>query len=258
MKIHDILENTVLELDRDEKLKSANNIYMRFGLKKPVAAVLGAADKPYVVGYAGFANSPAELKHAEAKWKFYNLNKKEDFVNAIKKMMADKTFTAAGGVTIYIDSPGMLKKYPSFGEFISMAEKTGGDKIRVEYKPESDNDDDEKGPGKKRVKAKWANPRDEYDIPAQQTTRYFTVTNPRLMTQLRRNDRVMQYYRPNKNAFVMGPKEFDAFVKAFGRDDIKIVGRFKEEIEETTTAGAVASVAMPLGSKKKKTKLIKR
>jgi hypothetical protein len=265
MKIIDILENTVLELDNDEKAKTANNIYMRFGVKKPPVTTPGDQGKPYVVGYAGFANSPSEVTANEAKWKFYNLKVKQDFVNAIKKIMSDKVFTAAGGVTIYVDSPSMLSKYPGFGEFITMAEKSGGGKIRVEYKPEGSGDG-EKGSGKKRVKAKWANPRDEYDTPAQQTTRYFTVTSPTLMNQLRRNDRVMQYYRPNKNAFVMGQKEFNAFVQAFGRDNIKIVGRFKEDIEETataggTSAGGIAGFAVGIGEppkKKTKTKLIKR
>lgn len=259
MKINELFVN---ELDREQKAQTANNIFMRFGVKKPISTVAGQDAEPYLVGYAGFANTPSDLKHADAKWKFHNLSKKEDFVNAIKKMMADKAFTAAGGVTIYVDSQSLLNKFPAYGEFIDMVSRMGGDKVRVEYKPEPDPEDKggDRGAGKKRTKAKWANPRDEYDTPEKQTTRYFTVTNPRLMNQLRRNDRVMQYYRPNRNAFVMGQKEFQAFVQAFGRDDIKIVDRFKEEIEEMTSAGSVAAVVMPLGSKKKKKKstLIKR
>lgn len=257
-------EENLSELGREEKSKTSNNIFMRFGLKKPIAAA-GGDNKPYIVGYAGFANTPADLKHAEAKWKFYNLTKKEDFVNAVKKMISDKTFTAASGVTLYIDNASLLKKYPEFGEFIEMIGRMGGEKIRVEYKPNPEDNDSEKGSGKKRVKAKWANPRDEYDTPEKQTTRYFTITSPTMMNQLRRNDRVMQYYRPNRNAFVMGPREFDAFVKTFGRDNIKIVDRFKEEFDETATAGgmgagSVGSVPAAVGSikKKKKTNLIKR
>ena len=252
-----IVNEIITELDREKKAQTAGNIFMRFGAKKPVSTVAGADADPYMVGFADFANTPADVKFADAKWKFYNLNKKEDFVNAIKKMMADKTFTAAGGVTIYVDN-SLMNKFPAYGEFLKMVQKMGGDKIRVEFKPQSDDDDSEKGAGKKRVKAKWANPRDEYDTPEKQTTRYFTVTSPRLMSILRRNDRVMQYFRPNKNAFVMGPKEFDAFVQAFGQDDIKIVDKFREEIEEMTSAGAVAAVAKPIGSIqrriKKKTK----
>ena len=240
---------------------------MRFGLKKPISTVAGDDAKSYIVGYAGFANSPAELKHGEAQWKFHNLQKKEDFVKAIKKIMADKTFTAASGVTIYVDSKSLLKKYPAYGEFIDMIEKMGGSKVEVEYKPDPEGEKKEKGPKRKRSTDKWGDPDAKVDPAQQQTYRYFTVTSPRLMNQLRRNDGVMQYYRPNRKAFVMGPKEFDAFVKAFGREDIKIVDKFKEEFEETataggTSAGGVAGFAVGIGSpdpkKKKKSKLIKR
>jgi hypothetical protein len=250
MKINEVFVN---ELDREKKAQTANNIFMRFGVKKPISTVAGEGADPYVVGYAGFANTPADVKFSDAKWKFYNLNRKEDFVNAIKKMMADKTFTAAGGVTIYVDSKGMLKRFPAYGDFIAMVSRMGGDKIRVEFKPDPEDGDSEKGVGKKRVTAKWANPRDEYDTPDPTTTRYFQVTDPRLMSQLRRSDRVMQYYRPNRNAFVMGQKDFDAFVQAFGKDHIKIVDKFREEIEETatggsTSSGSIASVGAPVGS----------
>lgn len=240
-------ENDLTELDREKKAQTANNIFMRFGLKRPVSTVAGADADPYLVGFAGFANTPADVKFADAKWKFYNLKKKEDFVNAVKKMMADKTFTAAGGVTIYVDN-SLFKKFPAYGDFLSMVSRMGGDKIRVEFKPQSDDDSGEKGAGKKRVKAKWADPDAKVDPAEKQTTRYFTVTNPRLMNQLRRSDKVMQYYRPNKNAFVMGQKDFDAFVKAFGRDDIKIVDKFREDTEVNEIAPAVALLAPLVGS----------
>jgi hypothetical protein len=220
MKVFDIVES-----------KKENHIFMRFGLKKPVAAVAGEDARSYIVGYAGFANTPADLRHGEAQWKFYNLDKKEDFVKAVKKIMTDDTFTKASGITFYVDVKSLLKKYPGYGEFIAMIERTGGEKFSVEYKPDSDREKPEKGAGKKRTVGQWADPDAKVEPAEKQTTRYFSVTSPRLMSQLRRNDRIMQYYRPNRNAFVMGPKEFDAFVKAFGRDDIKIVDRFKEEVE---------------------------
>jgi hypothetical protein len=258
--------NLISELGREEKASTAGNIYMRFGLKKPVAAVAGEEAEPYLVGYAGFANSPAELKHGEAQWKFYNLKKKEDFVNAVKKIMADKTFTAAKGVTVFIDAPGLLGKFQGFGEFVDMAKNLNSSKLKVEYKPKeekpsTDNKVTVKGK-KKKEPVQWANPDVKKEPAAKSTTRHFTVTSPRLMSQLRRNDRVMQYFRPAKNEFVMGAKEFDAFVKAFGREDIKITKKFAEDIVETataggTSAGGVAGFAKPLGSKKKKP-MIKR
>jgi hypothetical protein len=256
MKVFDIVES-----------KKENHIFMRFGLKKPVAAVAGEDARSYIVGYAGFANTPADLRHGEAQWKFYNLDKKEDFVKAVKKIMTDDTFTKASGITFYVDVKSLLKKYPGYGEFIAMIERTGGEKFSVEYKPDSDREKPEKGAGKKRTVGQWADPDAKIEPAEKQTTRYFSVTSPRLMSQLRRNDRIMQYYRPNRNAFVMGPREFDAFVKAFGRDDIKIVDRFKEEVEETataggTSAGGIAGFAVGIGSpdpkKKKKSKLIRR
>ena len=240
-------EDDLVELDREKKAQTANNIFMRFGLKKPISTVAGADADPYLVGFADFANTPADVKFADAKWKFNNLKKKEDFVNAVKKMMADKTFTAAGGVTIYVDNM-LFKKFPGYGDFLGMVSKMGGDKIRIEYKPDSDDEGGEKGAGKKRVKAKWADPDAKVDPAEKQTTRYFTVTNPQLMNQLRRSDKVMQYFRPNKNAFVMGQKEFDAFTRAFGRDDIKIVDKFREEvaINEVIPLGAAAAWLAPI------------
>lgn len=267
MKVHDILENIVSELSRDEKAKTAGNIYMRFGVKQPVAAVAGDEAKPYLVGYAGFVNTPADLKFADAKWKFYNLKSKEDLVTAIKKMMSDKTFTAARGVTIMIDSPGIANRFPQLGEFLGWVEKASGGKVKVEYKEKEKTDKvDNKVTVKNKKKKEpvsWGSADVKVEPAAKKVTRHFTVTSPMLMGKLRRNDRVMQYFKPNSNEFVMGPKEFQAFVNAFGRDDIKITKKFSEDITETataggTSAGGVASVFTPVGQKKKKTKLIKR
>lgn len=248
--------NEVLESNR------ANHIFMRFGLKKPIGG-----GSPYIVGYAGFSNTPADLKHKDAQWKFHNLSDKADYVKAVKKIMSDDTFTRASGVTIYVDNKSLLDKYPGYGEFIDTVSQMGGKKVQVEYKPDPEGEKREKGPKRKQPTGKWGDPNAKIDPAEKQTTRYFTVTSNWLMNQLRRNDRVMQYYRPNKKAFVMGPKEFNAFVKAFGKDDIKIIDRFKEDFEETataggTSAGGVGGFAVGIGSpdpkKKKKSKLIKR
>lgn len=263
------MNKTISELDRSKKEKTGSHIYMRFGLKKPVSAVAGDDAPSYIVGYAGFAATPSALKHGEAQWKFHNLKSKEDFVKAAKKILSDDTFTAASGITVYVDNRSLLNKFSGYGEFIDMIERMGGNKIQVEYKPDPEKQKGEKGSTKKREPKKWGDPDAKVDVPDKQTYRYFSVTNPRLMSQLRQNDRVMQYYRPNRNAFVMGPREFDAFVKAFGREDIKIVDRFKEEIEETataggTSAGGIAGFAVGIGSpdpKKKKNRkktMIKR
>lgn len=250
MKIIDIVENIVLELDRDEKAKTAGNIFMRFGVKKPIAAA-GGSDEPYLVGYAGFVPSASDLKFADAKWKFYNLKSKDDLTAAIKKMLADKTFTAARGVTISIDAPSLANKFPHLGEFLGWVEKASNGKVKVEYKEKEktdkvDNKVSVKGK-KKAPDASWGSADARVEPAAKKVTRHFTVTSPRLMGILRKNDRVMQYFKPNSNEFVMGPKDFDAFVKAFGREDIKITKKFSEDIVETTSAGAVGAVAMPIG-----------
>jgi hypothetical protein len=249
--------NQIVELDRVEKEKTAGNIFMRFGIKKPIAAAGGGDDNPYLVGYAGFVPSAADLKFADAKWKFYNLKSKEDLVNAIKKMLADKTFTAARGVTISIDAPGLANRFSYFGEFLGQIEKASNGKVKVEYKEKEKSD---KVDNKITVKGKkkgsdgsWGSADARVEPAAKKITRHFTVTSPRLMSTLRRNDRVMQYFKPNANEFVMGPKEFQAFVTAFGRDDIKITKKFTEEIAETATAGGTSAggVATVANSKTK-------
>jgi hypothetical protein len=261
--------NQIVELDRVEKEKTAGNIFMRFGVKKPPATA-GGDEKPYLVGYAGFVPSVSDLKFADSKWKFYNLKSKDDLTAAIKKMLADKTFTAARGVTISIDSPGLANKFPYLGEFLGWVEKASNGKVKVEYKEkeQSDKVDNKvtvKGQ-KKKEKGTWGSADAKVEPAAKKVTRHFTVTSPMLMNKLRRNERVMQYFKPNSNEFVMGPKEFQAFVNAFGRDDIKITKKFTEEIAETataggTSAGGIGGFAVGIGTppnKKKKTKLIKR
>lgn len=256
--------NQIVELDRAEKEKTAGNIFMRFGVKKPIAAA-GGSEEPYLVGYAGFVPSASDLKFADAKWKFYNLKSKDDLTAAIKKMLADKTFTAARGVTISIDAPSLANKFPHLGEFLGWVEKASNGKVKVEYKEKEktdkvDNKVSVKGK-KKADPASWGSADAKVEPAAKKVTRHFTVTSPYLMNQLRRNERVMKYFKPNSNEFVMGPKEFQAFVNAFGRDDIKITKKFTEEIAETATAGGMSagSVATVIPqTKKKKTKLIKR
>lgn len=258
--------NQIVELDRAEKEKTAGNIFMRFGVKKPIAAA-GGSETPYLVGYAGFVPSASDLKFADAKWKFYNLKSKEDLTAAIKKMLADKTFTAARGVTISVDAPSLANKFPHLGEFLGWVEKASNGKVKVEYKEKEKTDKvDNKVSVKGKKKAdpgSWGSSDARVEPAAKKVTRHFTVTSPMLMNTLRRNERVMKYFKPNSNEFVMGPKEFQAFVNAFGRDDIKITKKFTEEVVETataggTSAGGVASVFTPVGQKKKKTKLIKR
>lgn len=245
-----IINEIITELDREEKAKTANNIFMRFGVKKPIAAA-GGSDEPYLVGYAGFVPKASDLKFADAKWKFYNLKSKEDLVNAIKKMLADKTFTAAGGVTISVDTPSLANRFSHLGEFLGWVERASNGKVKVEYKEKEKSDKvDNKVTvkGKKKASdASWGSADARVEPAAKKVTRHFTVTSPRLMGILRKNDRVMQYFKPNSNEFVMGPKDFDAFVKAFGREDIKITKKFSEDIVETTSAGAVGAVVMPIG-----------
>jgi hypothetical protein len=251
-----IINEIITELDRVEKEKTAGNIFMRFGVKKSIATA-GGSDEPYLVGYAGFANTPADLKFADAKWKFYNLKSKEDLVNAIKKMLADKTFTAAGGVTISIDTPSLANRFSHLGEFLGWVERASNGKVKVEYKEKDqtdkvDNKITVKGQKKTKEPQSWGSADAKVEPAAKKVTRHFTVTSPMLMNKLRRNDRVMQYFKSNANEFVMGPKEFQSFVDAFGREDIKITKKFSEEISETTSAGGMAAVAMPIGTLQKR------
>jgi len=222
------------------------DVYMRFKVRPPLDKNRG---KPTLMAFAGFANNPSELTLDTSKMNFNVLNKKQDIVNAIKKVIGDKIFIGAEKVVIYNDGAVNPKKFPQYGEFLAWVDQFGKEKVKIVDKPESDNDV-EKGPGKKRVKAKWANKKNYTDDNIE-TTKYFTIDNNRLMKFLQKSaPKIMQAYRPASKQFVMEPAEYKTFrnwmrspevVSKFGDTNVKVdksksfsqsVGKEFEQIDE--------------------------
>ena len=239
----------ILQADNvDEDLEEAQtgDVYMRFKVKPPLDK---NRSKPTLMAFAGFANTPGELTLDTAKMNFNVLTKKQDIVNAVKKVIGDKIFIGAEKVVVYNDGAVNPKKFPQYNEFLDWIKKFGKEKVQVVDKPDSD-DTGEKGPGKKRVKAKWANKKNYTDDNIE-TTKYFTIDNNRLMKFLQKSaPKIMQAYRPASKQFVMEPAEYKTFrnwmrspdvVSKFGDTNVKVdksksfsqsVGKEFEQIEE--------------------------
>ena len=251
----------ILQADNvDEDLEEAQtgDVYMRFKVRPPLDKNRG---KPTLMAFAGFANNPSELTLDTSKMNFNVLNKKQDIVNAIKKVIGDKIFIGAEKVVIYNDGAVNPKKFPQYGEFLAWVDQFGKEKVKIVDKPESDNDV-EKGPGKKRVKAKWANKKNYTDDNIE-TTKYFTIDNNRLMKFLQKSaPKIMQAYRPATKQFVMEPAQYKTFrnwmrspevVSKFGDTNVKVdksksfsqsVGKEFEQIEEDIPAVGVKEPEM--------------
>ncbi|MDV7390710.1 hypothetical protein RZS08_05120, partial [Arthrospira platensis SPKY1] len=103
----------------------------------------------------------------------------------IKKLINDKVFVSAKKIVLYFE-PNMVKKYDHLAEFFEWMSTYKGDKIKIEYAPDKEDDNDNRGTGKKRLpKGHFAaNPKD-YQIPEPKMTRYFNVGNSSLMNFLR-------------------------------------------------------------------------
>ena len=247
-----------------ENLEEAQtgDVYMRFKVKPPLDKNRG---KPTLMAFAGFANTPGELTLDTAKMNFNVLTKKQDIVNAVKKVIGDKIFIGAEKVVVYNDGAVNPKKFPQYSEFLDWIQKFGKEKVQVVDKPDSD-ETGEKGPGKKRVKAKWANKKNYTDDNIE-ATKYFTIDNNRLMKFLQKSaPKIMQAYRPASKQFVMEPAQYKTFrnwmrspdvVSKFGDTNVKVdksksfsqsVGKEFEQIEEDIPAvGDIAAMAAVAG-----------
>ena len=247
-----------------ESLEEAQtgDVYMRFKVRPPLDKNRG---KPTLMVFAGFANTPGELTLDTAKMNFNVLTKKQDIVNAVKKVIGDKIFIGAEKVVVYNDGAVNPKKFPQYSEFLDWIQKFGKEKVQVVDKPDSD-ETGEKGPGKKRVKAKWANKKNYTDDNIE-ATKYFTIDNNRLMKFLQKSaPKIMQAYRPASKQFVMEPAQYKTFrnwmrspdvVSKFGDTNVKVdksksfsqsVGKEFEQIEEDIPAvGDIAAMAAVAG-----------
>jgi len=238
---------------KKESLEEAQtgDVYMRFKVKPPLDK---NKSKPTLMAFAGFANTPGELTLDNSKMNFNVLTKKQDIVNAIKKVIGDKIFIGAEKVVVYNDGSVNPKKFPQYGEFLAWVEQFGREKVKIVDKPEGD-DSEKVSVGKKRVKQKWANPKNYTDDNIE-TTKYFTIDNNRLMKFLQKSaPKIMQAYRPATQQFVMEPADYKVFrnwmrspdvVSKFGETKVEIdksktfsqsVGKEFEQIEDDTDEG---------------------
>ena len=209
-----------------ENLEEAQtgDVYVRFKVKPPLDKNKG---KPTLMAFAGFANTPAELTLDNSKMNFNVLTKKQDIVNAIKKIIGDKIFIGAEKVVIYNDGAVNPKKFPQYGEFLAWVDQFGREKVKIVNKPESD-EEGEKGGGKKRLpKGHAASGDKNYLDPETATTKYFSIDNQRLMKFLRsKAPQIMNSFRPNLNLFVMDQNQYRSFRKWMASEPV--VSRFGE------------------------------
>ena len=215
------------QVKEDASLEEAQtgDVYVRFKVKPPLDKKKG---KPTLMAFAGFANTPAELTLDNSKMNFNVLTKKQDIVNAIKKIIGDKIFIGAEKVVIYNDGAVNPKKFPQYGEFLAWVDQYGKEKVKIVNKPDSDDEEGEKGSGKKRLpKGHAASGDKNYLNPELETTKYFSIDNPRLMKFLRtKAPQIMSSFRPNLNLFVMDQNQYRTFRKWMASEPV--VSKFGE------------------------------
>jgi len=228
----------IFEYNLDEISTPTGTIYIRFRERMgdaPISAK-GAEKEPYIylTAYAGFANSPMELKQADALRNFNNLKSGEDIVNMIKSIFTDKVFLSAKSVTIYDDftkpmqgdrSP-IYKRHPFLLKFMKWVEREGGNQIKIADKV------GQEGPPKLKRPRK-ENPnfgRKLRDVEQGETKKTVTFTvGPRFYKQAQRDLPNLMKYRGPNGTFVMPNDLFMQFraqaEKAYPYAEIKLVNR---------------------------------
>jgi hypothetical protein len=221
----------IFEYNLDEISTPTGTIYIRFRERMgdvPISAK-GAEKEPYIylTAYAGFANSPMELKQADALRNFNNLKSGEDIVNMIKSIFNDKLFLSAKTVTVYDElTDAQANRHPFLNQFFNWVSRNGGERINIIYKEPG-----EGGPNLKRPRKKNPNKgRKIRDIPQGETKKTVTFTvGSRFYREIQNNlPNIMKYRGPN-NTFVMPNDIFMAFKKQaeakFPFADIKVQNR---------------------------------
>jgi hypothetical protein len=206
-------------------------IYIRFRERMgdaPISAK-GADKEPYIylTAYAGFANSPMELKQADALRNFNNLKSGEDIVNMIKSIFNDKLFLSAKTVTVYDElTDAQANRQPFLNQFFNWVSRNGGERIKIVYKEPG-----EGGPNLKRPRKKNPNKgRKIRDIPQGETKKTVTFSvGSRFYREIQNNlPNIMKYRGPN-GTFVMPSEIFAAFKQQaeakFPFADIKVQNR---------------------------------
>lgn len=246
-----------------EITKPVGTIYLRFkermGDVPPNASKEEKAKAMYLTAFAGFANNPDELTFATSRLKFHKLTNMEDIVKMIKTIMSDKVFISAKKMTVYMDlSNSAFSRHPYLSKFLDWAGKNAGDRIKIEWKPPSDSE--EEGPKKK----KKPNPmlgKKIRDVDAADPK--FTVTfgvDDRFYREIDRNLPNLMKYRGPGRTFVMPNELFMQFrnmaKERFPNAEIKILKKAHTDEsfieDDMTDEGGPASRALCLSKRSDK------
>jgi hypothetical protein len=226
----------IFEYNLDEISTPTGHIFMRFGFKKTGSGKLDDEGKPetYLVGWAGFGQSPAQVRYGNARVKFDALTSASDLVHAVKEVLGDtefgKVFISAKTLEVVpIDgAPSYLSK------FFSWVDREGGERIKLWEKPEAwepeKKDDKVEIKGRKRK----INPmlgkkvRDRGEPAGTKKTVTFTVGS-RFYREIQNNLPNVMKYRGPEGTFVMPSEIFSAFKQQaeakFPFADIKVQNR---------------------------------
>jgi hypothetical protein len=243
-----------------EITKPVGAIYLRFKVRMgdvpPNASREEKRKSLYLTAFTGFANDPKELTAANARLRFMKLNSMNDIVKMIKEIMGDKTFISAKSMTIYMDLPNSAySTFPYLSGFMDWVSKNGGDRIKVEFKPEGEGEED---PLKKKRKP---NPNKDlkqvdYDPADPRYTIHFTVSD-RFYDAIRKSMPNLMQYKGSGQDFRMPKELFDKFRDAakqrYGDIGLKILKKAHtaESLEEgANTLFAVKVVDPKTGNEK--------
>jgi hypothetical protein len=219
------VDNCVKVGESEDEIDEAEvgTVYMRFRDRETPSG------DSYLTAFAGFANSPAELKMDSASRKYMKLTTKEDIIKAVKDVKNDKVFVGAKDITVFVDNPMLSKKYDHFDEALDVLEKFGKQQgITVQYKDQDPTKKREKGSGKKRLpKGHAKSAMKNYKDAESETTKYFSIDNNRLMSFLRKSaPQIMNSFRPNLNQFVMDQAQYRKFRNWLNSEEV--VSKFGE------------------------------
>ena len=226
----------IFEYNLDEISTPTGHIFMRFGFKKTGSGKLDDEGKPetYLVGWAGFGQSPAQVRYGNARVKFDALTSASDLVHAVKEVLGDtefgKVFISAKTLEVVpIDGAP-----PYLSKFFSWVDREGGERIKLWEKPEAwepeKKDDKVEIKGRKRK----INPmlgkqvRDRGEPAGTKKTVTFTVGS-RFYREIQNNLPNIMKYRGPEGTFVMPSEIFSAFKQQaeakFPFADIKVQNR---------------------------------
>ena len=213
------------------------HIFLRFGAKDTGQKDEYGNPKQYLVGWAGFGNSPDQVHYGNARVKFNKLTSAEDVVKAVKEVLGDTQFGKVfiSAKTLIIVPPKKIPDDAGFlGKFFDWVRREGGDRISLYQKDDPTSDPPEKPDEKVTVKRKKKpNPmfgKKIRDIgqAAPQKTVTFTV-GPRFYKQAQRDLPNLMKYRGPGGTFVMPNELFMQFraqaEKTYPYAEIKIQNR---------------------------------